>query len=135
MIDASSKLAQFHGKKYLNVETYRRNGTGVRTPVWFAIAPADSPATASKMYVYTTAPSGKAKRIRQNGVVKIAPCDVRGNVTDEWINARAEIVSGKESVRGMQLIDRKYCPWKQILDLSTLLLRHHVRVVIAIWPV
>ena len=112
-------LAALDGKKYLNLETYRKSGKGVRTPVWFAVevTPADAAAANTpKLYVYTTADSGKAKRIRQSSVVKIAPCDVRGTVTGQWIDAHAKIVSGEEFVRGMRLINRKYCPWKQILD-------------------
>jgi hypothetical protein len=136
MTNASAGLAALNGKKYLNLETYRKSGKGVRTPVWFAAAPADT-ATANipKLYVYTTADSGKAKRIRQNSVVKIAPCDARGNVTGQWIDARAEIVGSEEFVRGMQLINRKYCPWKQILDLSARLFRRHERIMLVIRPV
>jgi hypothetical protein len=33
MLDA---VRQFAGAKYLNLETFRRTGIGVRTPVWFA---------------------------------------------------------------------------------------------------
>ena len=136
MRNASAGLAALDGKKYLNLETYRKSGKGVRTPVWFAAAPVETPAADTpKLYVYTTADSGKAKRIRHNRVVKVAPCDACGNVSGEWIDAHAEIVSGKEFVRGMRLINRKYCPWKQILDLSALLFPHHQRIMLAIRPV
>ena len=136
MMNASVGLAAFNGKKYLNLETYRKSGKGVRTPVWFAVTPADAPAdNIPKIYVYTTADSGKAKRIRQSSVVKIAPCDARGTVSGQWIDAHAKIVSGEEFVRGMRLINRKYCPWKQILDLSALLFRRHERIMLAIRPV
>ncbi len=129
-------LAAFGGKKYLNLETYRKSGKGVRTPVWFAIAPASALGVgSSKLYVYTTADSGKAKRIRHTSVVKIAPCDARGHVTGKWIEARAEIVSGEEFGRGMRLINRKYRPLKQILDLSALLFRRPERIVLVIRPV
>lgn len=94
------------GKRYLNLETYRSSGKGVRTPVWFAAAPQDS--GRPRLYVYTTADSGKVKRIRRASVVKIAPCDARGRVTGGWIAARAEIVGGAEFVAGMTLLDRKY---------------------------
>jgi PPOX class probable F420-dependent enzyme len=128
MMDASTLRAALDGKKYLNLETYRKSGKGVRTPVWFALTPADAPAgNTPKLYVYTTADSGKAKRIRQSSVVKIAPCDVRGTVSGQWINAHAKVASGEEFVRGMRLINRKYCPWKQILDLSVLLFRRRER--------
>ncbi len=118
----------FDGKRYLNLETYRKTGRAVRTPVWFAAAPAD--AAGPKLYVYSTADSGKAKRIRRTGVVKIAPCDARGRVSGTLIAAHAAIVGGEEFGRGMKLLNRKYRPWKQILDLFT----RHERVMFAIRP-
>jgi|SRR4051794_40714128 len=136
MKNASAGLAAFGGKKYLNLETYRKSGKAVRTPVWFAAAPADaSTVDVPRLYVYTTADSGKAKRIRRSGVVKIAPCDARGTVSGPWIDAHAEIVGVEEFNRGMQLINRKYRPWKQILDLSTMLFSRHERIMLAIRPV
>lgn len=122
----------FEGKRYLNLETYRRNGKGVRTPVWFAAAPDE--AGGPRLYVYTTADSGKAKRIRRTGLVKIAPCDARGKVTGAWTAAQAQIVGGEAFERGMRLINRKYRPWKQLLDLSARLFPRHQRVMIAIRP-
>jgi PPOX class probable F420-dependent enzyme len=133
---AAAGLATFDGKRYLSLETYRKSGKGVRTPVWFAVEPTNAPASdIRKLYVYTATDSGKAKRIRQKDLVKIAPCDARGNVSGQWIDARAEIVSGEEFGRGMGLINRKYCPWKQILDLSAFLFRRHERIVLAIRPI
>jgi uncharacterized protein len=123
---------EFEGKRYLNLETYRRSGRGVRTPVWFAAAPKQ--AGGPEFYVYTTADSGKAKRIRRTGVVRIAPCDARGKVTGAWTAAQAQIVGGEAFERGMQLINRKYWPWKQMLDLSAWLFPRHTRVMIAIRP-
>ena len=129
-------LAVLEGKRYLSLETYRKSGKGVRTPVWFAIEPTNAPTSnPRKLYVYTATDSGKAKRIRQQGVVKIAPCDARGNVSGPWIDAHAEVVSGEEFGRGMGLINRKYRPWKQILGLSALLFRRHEPIMLAIRPV
>jgi PPOX class probable F420-dependent enzyme len=136
MMKAAVGLAAFDGKRYLSLETYRESGNGVRTPVWFAAEPTNAPASdARKLYVYTATDSGKAKRICHKGVVKIAPCDARGNVSGQWIDAHADIVSGEEFGRGMGLIDRKYRPWKQILDFSTLLFRRPERIMLAIRPV
>jgi PPOX class probable F420-dependent enzyme len=127
-MNATIGLEAFEGKRYLNLETYRRTGKGVRTPVWFAAAPADG--GVPKVYVYTTADAGKAKRIRRTGVVRIAPCDSRGRLTGGWMAARAEIVGPEEYGIGMRLINHKYRPWKQILDWFV----RHERVVIAIRP-
>lgn len=119
-------LSAFDGKKYLNLETYRQNGKAVRTPVWFAAA------DASQLYVYTTAESGKAKRLRRTGTVRIAPCDARGTVTGDWIPAHATLVAGQEFDRGMRLLNRKYWPLKQLMDLSVRLFGRHQRVMIRI---
>ncbi len=119
----------FEGQKYLNLETFRRDGRGVRTPLWFATAPGPV------LYAYSLRQSGKAKRIRRSGVAKIAPCDAKGAIKGEWVDARAAIVSGSEHDLGMGLINRKYRPWKQILDLTVMLFHRRQRVVIAIRPV
>jgi len=118
-------LVDFDGKKYLSLETYRRNGAGVRTPVWFA-------ADGSRLYAYTTADSGKAKRIRWSGLAKIAPCDAKGTVTGDWTEVRASIVGGAAFDRGMQLLNRKYWPLKSMMDVFVSLFPRHQRVMIAI---
>src|SRR5260370_7325924 len=90
-MDAPTSFASFQHHKYLSLETFRKNGQGVRTPVWFASDPAGG--VPQTLYVYSTADSGKSKRIRNNPRVRGAPCDARGNLRGEWIEARAEIVT------------------------------------------
>jgi PPOX class probable F420-dependent enzyme len=130
MTGPSAYFAALDRQQYLNLETTRRDGRDVRTPVWFAADP-----VGATLYVYTLAASGKAKRIRHTAAVRVAPCDSRGRVTGDWIAARASIVGGDGFGHGMGLIDRKYRPWKQLLDLTVLLFRRRQRVVIAIEPV
>ena len=109
-------FAAFAGHKYLNLETFKKDGTGVKTPVWFAADPSSSlDSNDAKLYVYTIGVSGKVKRIRNNPRVKIAPCDMRGKVLGERMDARVEIVTGEAAARGMQLLNKKYFPWKQLL--------------------
>jgi hypothetical protein len=110
-------FAGFAGQKYLNLETFKKSGEGVKTPVWFAADPsAKLQSNDAKLYVYTIGVSGKVKRIRNNASVKIAPCNMRGDVQGDWVPARAEILSGTEAAHGMQLLNKKYVPWKQLLD-------------------
>ncbi len=126
-------LDEFGGKKYLSLETYRKNGIGVRTPVWFAATPEE--VGGSTIYVYSTADLGKAKRISRTDKVKIAPCDAWGKIIGTWIEGIAKVVDGEEFDRGMRLLDRKYWPIKQLLNLSARWVSRHQRVVIAIRPV
>ncbi len=133
-VSTVSGFGAFDGKKYLNLETYRKNGAGVRTPVWFAADPStnlDSPD--AKLIVYTTGDSGKVKRIRNNGRVKIAPCNSRGGLLGEWVGAQAEIVTGDEAAHGMSLLNKKYAPWKQLLNFFAMF-RPRERVVFLIRP-
>ena len=125
----------FGALKYLSLETLRKSGVGVRTPIWFAADPARNLGSGdARLFVYTEADSGKVKRIRNNGRVRIAPCDMRGKILGDWVEARAEIVSGNDAEHGMQLLNKKYLPWKQLLDFFAKF-RPHERAVIAILPV
>jgi PPOX class probable F420-dependent enzyme len=127
-------FAAFAGHKYLNLETFKKTGEGVKTPVWFAADPAASlDSNDAKLYVYTIGVSGKVKRIRNNPRVKIAPCDMRGRVLGEWVEARVTILTGEEAARGMRLLNKKYFPWKQMLDFFAMF-RRRERTVFAIRP-
>jgi uncharacterized protein len=106
----------FAGYKYLNLETFKKSGDGVKTPIWFAAEPSASlDSSDAKLYAYTIGVSGKVKRIRNNARVRIAPCDVKGRVLGDWVDARVEIVTGEEAEHGIQLLNKKYFPWKQLL--------------------
>src|SRR5215470_12132426 len=105
---SNDKLSQFADRKYLNLESYRRNGQGVRTPLWFAEAN-------GALYFYTLADSYKVKRIGANPRVRVAPCDMRGNVKGEWVDATARRLDAAESRRANELLDRKYGLAKRIL--------------------
>ena len=127
-------FAGFAGQKYLNLETFKKSGDGVKTPVWFAAEPASSlDSSEAKLFVYTVGVSGKVKRIRNNPRVNVAPCNASGKVRGEWVGARAEIVTGVDAEHGMKLLNQKYLPWKQLLDFFASF-RKRERIVFAIRP-
>jgi uncharacterized protein len=133
-MSAPAGFSVFDGHKYLSLETFKKNGQGVRTPIWFAADPAgELNSSAAKLYIYTVDNTGKVKRIRNNPRVRIAPCDMRGKILGEWIDAAAEIVAKEEAVRGMRLLNKKYFPLKQILGFFALFSRQP-RLVIALRP-
>jgi uncharacterized protein len=118
------KTAQFTNQKYLNLETRRKNGTAVATPVWFAEGD-------GVFYVYSLANAGKVKRIRNNPRVRVVPCDVRGKPKGEWVQAEARIADNKRAARGHQLLNQKYGLLKRIGDFFSKL-RKRERAVITI---
>ena len=95
------KLAQFGGQKYISLETFKRNGQGVKTPVWFVLHN-------DAVYVYTEADSWKVKRIRNNPRVRVAVCNIRGDVKGPWLDATALLVEGDVRLAADRLLDRKY---------------------------
>jgi PPOX class probable F420-dependent enzyme len=119
-----NRVTQFAHQKYLNLETYRKTGVPVATPVWFAEAN-------GTFYIYTLAHAGKVKRIRNNPKVRIVPCDARGHPTGEWVTAQARILDAHGAARGHQLLNQKYGWMKRLGDVVSRL-RRRERVVIAI---
>lgn len=117
-------LEQFAHAKYVNLETYRKSGIGVRTPVWFAQGE-------NIFYVYSAPDAGKVKRIRNNPRAAVAPCGFRGNLRGEWIQGRARICDPQESSVGQGLLRRKY-GWLKITGDFFSRLRGRSQTVIAI---
>lgn len=93
---------QFKKQKYLNLETFRRSGEGMKTPVWFV-------QDGEIFYVQTVANSGKVKRIRNNGRVNITPCKMDGTPTGSWVPASAREITGSEITGKVNsLLEKKY---------------------------
>ena len=104
-----SLLDAFAKQKYLNLETFRRSGESMKTPVWFV-------QDGETIYVRTVANSGKVKRIRNNGRVTIVPCKMDGTVTGTWMPAVAREIQNPEVDRKVdRLLDKKYGLMKKIL--------------------
>ena len=72
-------------QQYLNIETFRKNNVGVKTPIWF-VKDGDT------IFIRTVADSGKVKRINHNEQVTIAPCKVDGALSGNWILVTAHEV-------------------------------------------
>jgi uncharacterized protein len=70
--------------------TYKRDGTAVATPVTIAV-------DGDRAYVRTWDTAWKAKRMRNNPAVLVAPSTVRGRVTGATIGARSRLLEGEEA--------------------------------------
>ena len=92
--------ARFPGK-YVSLTSFRRDGTGVATPVWFVVEN-------GRLLIQTDPQSFKAKRIRRNPAVLVAPCTASGRVRGDWVPATAEFLSDAETDHVGQLLARKY---------------------------
>lgn len=96
------KLQQFSDQRYINLETYRKDGTGVKTPVWFVID--DN----KIIYVITRESTGKVKRLGNNSQVKIVPCSFKGEPSGQWVAGNATLVTGDDAENAVKLRKKKY---------------------------
>jgi PPOX class probable F420-dependent enzyme len=102
-------------QQYINLETFRKSGVGIKTPVWF-VQDGDT------LFVRTVADSGKVKRIRNNGQVNIAPCKTDGTLIGEWIAANACEVTDQATYQKVdQLLDKKYGLVKKMFAMASAL--------------
>jgi uncharacterized protein len=97
-------------EKYVSLATYRRNGIEVKTPVWIA-------EVAGRYYVFSAGDAGKVKRIRVSPRVRIAACDVRGNIHSAWMEARAQIIVDPTSIaQALKALRSKYGFLMRLID-------------------
>ena len=77
------------GGRYLSITSYKHDGRGVATPVWFVQRD-------GRLLVETDAASGKVKRIRRNPQVRVAVCTASGRLRGKQVSAVAEILPDSE---------------------------------------
>ncbi|MEN6410081.1 MAG: PPOX class F420-dependent oxidoreductase [Anaerolineaceae bacterium] len=102
--------SQFDHQDYMTLETDRRDGTPVTTPVWFV-------EQEGVLYFRTMASSGKVKRLRRNPSLRVVASDFRGNPLGEWIDATAVLQDAAETRRINDLMTQKYGMKKWFLDI------------------
>jgi uncharacterized protein len=98
----NSSLEQFKVQDFLNLQTFRKDGQGVATPVWFV-------QDDKIIYVRTLATSGKVKRIHHNPQVEVMPCGMNGEPLGVWVPAQArELVDVGSYAKVAGLLAAKY---------------------------
>ena len=101
----------WNDQQYINIETFRKTGVGVKTPVWFV-------QDGDKLFVRTIADSGKVKRISNNSNVNIAACKSDGALLCEWVPAIAQIANDSDTQQQVDhLLDKKYGLMKKMFAL------------------
>ena len=89
------------GHRYVRLGTFRKSGAAVHTPVWFA-------RVGEKLYVVTGRNMGKAKRIRNNPGVLIAPSNVRGRPRGPELRATARLTDQRKDDPADRALIAKY---------------------------
>jgi uncharacterized protein len=102
-------LASFAEYRYLALETMRKNGNAVVTPVWFV-------AIEDQLFFSAPSHTGKVKRLRHTPQARIAPCDERGNLLGAWNLVQVECSDASQAVVADQLLRIRYGWQRRMLD-------------------
>jgi len=99
------KILDFENDEYINLITYRNNGSPVSTPVWLS-------SLDDYLVVTTSLNAGKVKRVRANGKATIYKTNQSGSKKlSEEIDVKALIIEDEnEKQRGIKSIQKKYSP-------------------------
>ena len=99
------KILDFENDEYINLITYRNNGSPVSTPVWLS-------SLDDYLVVTTSLNAGKVKRVRANGKASIYKTNQSGSKKlSEEIDVKALIIEDEnEKQRGIKSIQKKYSP-------------------------
>ena len=89
------------GERYVRLSTFRRGGEAVPTPVWFV-------RRGENLYVVTGRNTGKAKRIRNNPDVALAPSDFRGRPKGRDLRAVAGVTAEQRGDAADRALRGKY---------------------------
>jgi PPOX class probable F420-dependent enzyme len=93
--------ALFPGR-YLSLTSFKRDGTGVATPLWFVN-------DGERLLALTGLRSGKVKRIRRDPHVLVAPCRPSGKLRGEPVPARVEVLTATAELdRVQKLLMKRY---------------------------
>jgi uncharacterized protein len=90
--------ALFPGR-YLSVTSFKRDGTGIATPVWFV-------SDGRRLFALTDLHSAKVRRMRRNPRVLVASCRPGGKLLGAPIPARAEVLTGTADLDRVQRLLR-----------------------------
>ena len=97
--------AELDRHRYVSLATFRRSGTQIATPVWFALVD-------GRLYVVSGGEAGKVKRIRHTSRARVAPCDARGGVTGDWHDASARLITDPTLIARAQAALRAKYGWQ-----------------------
>ena len=89
--------------RYVSLTTYRKDGTGVATPVWHVMNDAE-------LFIVSDAEAWKVKRIRNNSHVVVTVCGIRGKIAPGAPSAEgtARLLDEADTEIGRTLLARKY---------------------------
>lgn len=94
---AAADLEALFPGRYLSVTTFKRDGTGVATPVWFVC-------DGRNLFALTDLHSAKIRRVRHDPHVLVGSCRADGKLRGEPVPAHAEVLTAEEDLERVQAL-------------------------------
>jgi PPOX class probable F420-dependent enzyme len=108
---AAEDFAGLREYRYALVVTFRRDGTAVPTPVWFALL------DDRRLVTHTEERTAKVRRIRRDPRARVFPCDPRGKPLGPGVEATGRILEAEEECDLAEgALDRRYGRTRRIYD-------------------
>jgi PPOX class probable F420-dependent enzyme len=99
------------GHKYAVLVTFRKDGTAVPTPVWFALL------DHRRFITSTEERTAKVRRIRRDPRARVFPCDPRGKPLGPGVEGTARVLETREECeRAEAALDRHYGRRRRIYE-------------------
>ncbi len=97
-----SRHAELSGSRYALLRSFRRDGTPVDTPIWFAFD--------DRGLLFRTKVGPKTRRLAARREVELAACDYRGKVRPgaTTVAGRATVLSGADADCANRVLHRRY---------------------------
>lgn len=91
------------GQQYCLLTTYRKDGTPVPTPMWFAVKD-------ETVYMYTKGGAAKVRRMRREPKVTIGACDANGRGTGPQWDGLGQVLDNQseEAKQAEVLLSERY---------------------------
>ncbi len=112
MTTSAAVLAALKDQPYINLETFKKSGAGVKTPIWFA-------ESGGKLYFFTNRESWKVKRLARNSACRFAVCGVRGAIKGDWFDGTCERLEGDEADVAYRALRKKYGMQMLVADVGS----------------
>lgn len=107
----AADFSGFEGNQYAVLVTFRKDGTPVPTPVWFALL------GDRRLVIGTDLRTAKVRRIRRDPRARVFPSDPRGKPLGPAVEGTARILDAvNERQEAEEALDRKYGRTRRIYE-------------------
>src|SRR5690242_1631624 len=102
MLMTIPRYSELTGSRYALLRSFRRDGTPVDTPIWFAFDDGG--------LLFRTKVGLKTRRLTARRDVELTACDYRGQACPgaTTVAGRATVLSGAEADRANRVLHRRY---------------------------